>query len=135
MISIQWDPIDIASVEACVHSSDCGAVLVFVGRTRDNFLNKKVLRLEYEAYEGMAIKEMKKIQSEIMERWAQAKVAMVHRLGEVGIGEASVVIAVATPHRDACYQASRYAIDNLKQRVPIWKKELYEDGAQWKANQ
>ena len=70
-----------------------------------------------------------------MERWTQAKVAMVHRLGEVGIGEASVVIAVATPHRDACYQASRYAIDNLKQRVPIWKKELYEDGAQWKANQ
>jgi len=135
MIQLQEEPIDIAKVEQSVQAPHCGAVLVFVGRTRDHFEGKKVIELRYEAYAPMAIKELEKIQRYIQEEWSQAKVAMVHRLGVVGINEASVVIAVSTPHRDACYEASRYAIEQLKKTVPIWKQEIYEDGSQWKANQ
>ena len=135
MILIQNTPISIPFVEQQVSSDECGATLVFVGRTRNSFKGKRVVKLFYEAYEPMALKEMTKIKTEIQHLWPETKVAMVHRLGEVGIGQASVVIAVSTPHRDNCYKASRYAIDTLKKNVPIWKKEIYEDGSQWKANQ
>ena len=135
MIQLQQEKIDVTLVEQQVQSPECGAVLVFVGRTREHFAGKKVLELHYEAYAPMAIKEMQRIKDQIQERWPQTNVAMVHRLGTVNITEASVVIAVSTPHRSDCYEASRYAIDTLKETVPIWKKEIYEDGSKWKENQ
>ena len=135
MIALQYKPLDIAAIEQTVHSPKCGAVLVFVGRTRDNFEQKKVLSLEYEAYEAMAIKELEAIADELQREYLGTRISMVHRLGSVPIAEASVVIAVATPHRDQCYQVSRKAIEALKSRVPIWKKEVYQEGEAWKANQ
>ena len=134
MIQLQYNPLDVELIESTVMSDKCGAILIFVGRTRDNFEGKKVLRLEYEAYEKMALKEMRKIAEKIRERSPRALVSIVHRLGLVPIGEASVVIAISTPHRDAAYQESRFAIEELKKNVPIWKKEIYEESAQWKAN-
>ena len=135
MIRLQKERLQVEEIEATVQSDSCGAVLVFVGRTRDNFKGKKVLRLEYEAYEEMALKEMQKIAEKIREQWSGSEISIVHRLGLVPIGEASVVIAVSTPHRVAVYEASRFAIEALKADVPIWKKEIYEGSAQWKANQ
>src|SRR5690606_28165315 len=98
-----------------------------------DFDQRRVIRLAYEAWPEMAIPVMAQIADELRARWP-CRVAMVHRVGEVPITEASVVIAVATPHRAECYEASRYAIDALKERVPVWKKEIYEDGSAWKAN-
>lgn len=126
--------IDIKSVQLAVHSVKRGAVISFLGCTRDSHDGRGVVRLEYEAYEPMAILEMKQIRQEIIEKWPETEVAMVHRLGVVPQGEVSVAIAVASPHRDSAYLASRFAIDTLKQRVPIWKKEIYTDGSIWKDN-
>jgi molybdopterin synthase catalytic subunit len=119
--------------EAVAHPG-AGAILIFEGVTRDHFEGREVTRLEYEAYEPMALKEMEAIGAEIRQRWPQTRVAMAHRTGIVEVGEASVLIAVSAPHRVAAYDASRFAIDTLKKRVPIWKKELYADGSCWKAN-
>ena len=135
MIALQYDVLDVSMIEESVQSSSNGAVLVFVGRTRDLFEGKRVLELQYEAYETMAIKEMKHIQQEIEQKWSGSQVSIVHRLGTVEVAQASVVIAVSAPHRGECYEASRFAIDMLKNRVPIWKKEIFQDGSIWKANQ
>jgi molybdopterin synthase catalytic subunit len=134
MIALVDHAIDVAQVEASVRDASCGAVLVFVGTTRDTFDDRPVLRLEYEAYVALAQAELMAIASEIGARWPGARAALVHRLGVVPVTEASVVIAVATPHRADAYDASRYAIEALKARVPIWKKEVYDDGHAWKAN-
>lgn len=133
MIAIVDGPIDVAAVRRAVDDPAFGAVLVFEGVGRDDFEGRRVLRLSYEAFAEMAVPVMERIAAEVRERWP-ARVAMVHRTGEVAIGEASVVIAVGAPHRAECYEASRYAIDALKARVPVWKKEIYEDGSAWKAN-
>lgn len=128
------EPIDVACVEAAVRTDTCGAELVFVGTTRDTFEGRPVIRLEYEAWESAAERELAAIEEDVAARWPGAVVRIVHRLGVVPVGEPSVVIAVATPHRAACYEASRHAIEALKARVPIWKKEIYADGSDWKAN-
>ncbi|XP_043272710.1 molybdopterin synthase catalytic subunit [Venturia canescens] len=118
-----------------VVSPSCGAISTFIGTTRNNFDNKKVLQLEYEAYDSMATKEMAKICKEVRSRWAVKHIAIHHRLGRVPISEASVVIAVSSPHRQESLKAVEYIIDNLKAKVPIWKKEIYEnDEPQWKEN-
>lgn len=111
-----------------------GAQLLFVGVTRAHFDGRAVVQLEYEAYAALAEAELAAIVAECEATWPGARVAITHRLGVVPLGEASVVIAVSTPHRDAAYAASRYAIEALKARVPIWKKEVYTDGSAWKAN-
>lgn len=131
-------PIDEAAVRAAVADPSCGAVLVFVGVSREDRPEGHggpVRRLFYEAYAPMALAEIGRIVAEAEGTWPGARIAVVHRLGEVPVGEASVVIAVATPHRDAVYAASRFVIDTLKQRVPIWKQEGFDDGARWKANE
>jgi len=133
VIAVVADSIDVQAVRAAVTDPGHGAVLIFEGVGRDNFDGKGVTALFYEAYAQMAVPVMQQIAAEAQERFG-ARVAMVHRTGEVAIGEASVVIAVGTPHRAECYEASRYAIDELKKRVPVWKKEIYADGSQWKAN-
>lgn len=135
MFTLTHEEIDVCAVENAVRHAGAGAVLTFRGDTRDSFEGRRVERLEYEAYPEMAVPQMEAIAKEVGERWPGARVAMAHRLGLVPVGETSVVISVTAPHRDACYAASRYAIDTLKARVPIWKKEVYEDGSSWKANQ
>ncbi len=134
MIALTDAVIDPRALEAAVTRPEAGAILTFSGIARNNFEGRAVRGLRYEAYEAMAVPEMERIVAEATERWPGVRVAMVHRTGALDIGEASVVIAVSAPHRDAAYQAGRFAIDALKERVPVWKKELYDDGATWKAN-
>ncbi|XP_071845183.1 molybdopterin synthase catalytic subunit-like [Apostichopus japonicus] len=113
----------------------CGAISVFIGTTRDNFNGKKVLHLEYEAYETMAVTEIRKICDQVIEKWDVTRVAVLHRLGHVPITEASVIISVSSPHRKESLEAVEYCIDTLKATVPIWKKEFYEEGdSSWKEN-
>ncbi|MGE0680746.1 MAG: molybdenum cofactor biosynthesis protein MoaE [Candidatus Binatia bacterium] len=112
-----------------------GAMATFVGMTRNTNEGRHVVRLEYECYPGMAEKEMVKIAEETLSRWSIVKVAMIHRIGRVDIGEASVAIAVSSGHRHAAFEACHYAINQLKETVPIWKKELYEGGELWIGSQ
>jgi molybdopterin synthase catalytic subunit len=118
-------------VTAEVASDDAGAIATFVGTTRAHSRGREVIRLEYEAYEGMAEAEMERIAGELRERHDVIDVAIHHRVGPVEIGETSVVIAVSAPHRAAAFDACREAIDTLKQTVPLWKKELYVGGEEW----
>ena len=104
---------------------------MFIGTVRDMTKGKKVLRLEFEAYESMAVKEMEKIASEVIAKWPVHKILIHHRTGVLGVGEIPVIIVVSAAHRAAAFDACRYAIDTLKQMVPIWKKEVFEDGEQW----
>ncbi len=115
--------------------NDHGASLSFVGTTREYTAGLRTVMLEYECYIPMAIKTLQQIDSEIQQQWPGTLIAITHRIGSVTIGEISVVIAVSAPHRDMCYSASKYAIERLKEIVPIWKKEVWEDGSEWKGNQ
>ncbi|MCP4662847.1 MAG: hypothetical protein GY856_46230 [bacterium] len=120
------EPIDVTSVERSVADPSCGAVLVFVGSVRDHHDGRAVVGLTYSAHRPMAEKALGRIASEL--EAGGCRVGMVHRLGEVPVGEASVVIAVAASHRQAAYEASRTALERLKHEVPIWKREHYADG-------
>ena len=128
-------PIDVNDLLAFVGDPGAGAVATFIGTTRDNNEGRSILSLDYEAYPGMAEQEMAKLGGEAESRWRITRIAIVHRTGNVPIGEASVVIAVSAPHRDDAFKACRYAIDELKKRVPIWKKEIYEGGEIWIGSQ
>ncbi|MDH5610209.1 MAG: molybdenum cofactor biosynthesis protein MoaE [Cyclobacteriaceae bacterium] len=108
-----------------------GGIVVFVGTVRNETRGKAVLQLEFECYEKMAVKELKKIAAEATSRWNLLKMVIHHRTGRVPIGEEAVIIAAAAPHRKEAFQACEYAIDTLKQTVPIWKKEFFEDGEVW----
>ncbi len=110
-----------------------GGSSLFIGTVRDNTKGKQVLRLEFEAYAPMAVSEMKKIAIQVKEKWQAEKVAIHHRTGTLAIGDIAVIIAVATPHRKAAFEACAFAIDTLKETVPIWKKEIFEDGEVWVA--
>ncbi len=125
------DPIDVEALRRRVAQPQDGAVVVFEGIVRDHSGNRRTLFLDYECYEPMAIRELSRLGREIAARHAVSRVAIVHRLGRMEIGEASVAIAVAAPHRRAAFDAAREAIDRLKKEVPIWKKEHFEDGAVW----
>lgn len=109
----------------------CGAVVTFIGAVRNNSDGKKVLYLEYEAYPEMAKKKLEEIAAEAKKKWPIEEIAVTHRLGRMEIGEISVVIAVSSGHRTAAFQACQYTIDRIKEIVPIWKKEFYEDGSAW----
>ena len=124
-------PLSLERASAEVASDDAGAVATFVGTTRARSRGREVIRLEYEAYEGMAEAEMERIAGELRERHDVIDVAIHHRVGPVEIGETSVVIAVSAPHRGAAFDACREAIDTLKRTVPLWKKELYVGGEEW----
>jgi molybdopterin synthase catalytic subunit len=135
MYEVTASPIDTDQVSRKVIVPENGATLAFIGTTREWTHGKRTLMLEYEAYLPMAVKAMASIGDEITARWPGALAAITHRIGRVDIAEASVVIAVSAPHRDMCYEASRHAIERLKQIVPIWKKEIWEDGTEWKGAQ
>lgn len=131
MFEIVSDPIDVDRVIAAVRHDEDGGVVTFVGVVRNQNRGKRVLYLEYEAYPEMAIGKMREIGQEIADRWGLRHVAIVHRVGRIEVGEASVAIAVAAPHRREAFEACHYAIDRLKQIVPVWKKEVYADGEEW----
>ncbi|AET61910.1 molybdenum cofactor biosynthesis protein [Paenibacillus terrae] len=135
LFAITYDPIDADEVTSKVQDPSHGASLTFNGTTREYTQGQRTVLLEYEAYVPMAMNTMKQIGDEIAERWPSTRTAITHRLGTVRIGETSVVIAVSAAHRDTCYEASRHAIERLKQIVPIWKKEVWEDGSEWKGHQ
>jgi molybdopterin synthase catalytic subunit len=135
MYKIIEQPIDAAAVTAAVADPKSGAIVTFIGTTRDHNDGRSVTRLEYEAYPEMALTEMRKIGATAMERWPIARIAIVHRIGVVPIGEASVVIAVASAHRVAAFEACHFAIDRLKEVVPIWKKEHFDGGEVWIGSQ
>jgi molybdopterin synthase catalytic subunit len=132
-IKISDKPLNPSDANNFVTNEACGGIVTFIGTARKFTKGKEVLRLEFEAYEPMAIKEMTKIAEQIMVRFPAKKVAIHHRIGIVGLKEIAVVIAVACPHRKAAFEACEFAIDTLKQTVPIWKKEVFEDGEIWVA--
>jgi molybdopterin synthase catalytic subunit len=125
------EPIDVAGLKCRVQTAEDGAVAVFEGVVRNNSKGRLTLRLEYECYEPMAIRTMAELGRELAGAHAVSRVAIVHRLGRLEIGETSVAIAVAAPHRGPAFDACREAIDRLKRVVPIWKKEYFEGGEVW----
>lgn len=116
-----------------VQSPESGGVVTFIGLVRNQTQQKKVLKLVFECYEAMAVLELEKIAQTVKERWQVQRIAILHVTGEKLPGETVVVIAVAAPHRGAAFEACQYAIDTLKETVPIWKQEFFEDGAVWVA--
>lgn len=128
---ITENTLDPAEIISQVQTGDSGAVNVFVGTVRNQTQGKEVIGLEFESYEPMAIKEMQKIVNEVNNRWTINAMAIHHRVGSLAIGDIPVVIVVATPHRKDGFEACQFAIDTLKETVPIWKKEIFKDGEEW----
>jgi molybdopterin synthase catalytic subunit len=124
-------PIDAAALRQLVRGAGDGAIVIFDGFVRNESHGRATKYLEYEAYEPMALSKMREIGTQLHEKFAIHRVAIVHRLGRLEIGETSVLISVSAPHRAAGFDACRFAIDTLKKTVPIWKKEYFEDGAIW----
>ena len=131
MIRITEEPLDPEATTALVCKSTNGAVVTFLGTTRDNTGHRKVLHLEYEAYRPMADKKLAEIAREVGERWSVEDVAIAHRLGRLEVGDISLVVSVASPHRREAFAACQYVVDRVKQTVPIWKKEFFEGGEVW----
>ena len=124
------------STEDCTNwvcSYEVGGVVVFVGTVRNQTKGKRVLKLEFEAYKPMAVAEMQKIAEQAIKKWPVLKIAIHHRVGILAIGEIPVIIAVSCAHRNAAFEACQFAIDTLKETVPIWKKEFFDDGDIWVA--
>ena len=128
-VALTREPIDLPALLDAPPKD--GAVCLFVGVVRNENGGRAVLRLEYEAYEDMALELMEEIARETVRRWPITQVRLVHRLGGLEIGEPSVAVAVTSPHRAEAFEACRFAIDRLKASVPIWKREFYTDGALW----
>ena len=131
LCKITHEVIDAQELIAAVQTAADGAVCLFYGVVREDSRNKKVRFLEYDAYPEMAEKKMRAILEEVRQKWPEQRAAIVHRIGTLGIGEASVVIAVGSPHRGESFEACRYVIDRVKDEVPIWKKEVFTDGEEW----
>lgn len=131
LFELTQDVLDARRLEAAVTHHGAGAICTFTGIVRDISRGESVTHLEYEAYAGMAEKQMRAIAGEIGERWPHARVAMAHRTGRLEIGEASVVVSVSCPHRAEAIAACKWGIDRLKESVPIWKKEFARSGASW----
>jgi molybdopterin synthase catalytic subunit len=131
MVAITQSELDIKVITEKVYNDQSGAVSVFVGNVRNATNGRNVLRLEFETYEKMALLEMQKIVDKAKEKWPITAASIVHRTGSLAIGDTAVIIAVATPHRTDSFAACQYMIDTLKQTVPIWKKEIFEDGEVW----
>ena len=128
MFKITSDEIELGDVIRAVEARDAGAIVHFLGVVRNNTEGREVSYLEYEAYPQMAEKKMAEIAQEIHDKWGLDRVAMIHRVGRLEIGEVSVAVAVASPHRKEAFEACHYAMNRLKQIVPIWKREVWVDG-------
>ena len=136
MFRIVEKPIEVGAIVTGAFRPDCGAVATFVGTTRiDESSGASVKYLEYEAYRPMADRQLEEIGTELEERWTVGHVSIVHRIGRVYPGEPSVVIVVASPRRGPAFEASQYAIERIKEIVPIWKREVWSDGYVWVGSQ
>jgi len=136
VFAIVEEPIDVAALISAAQRPDCGAISAFVGTTRiDESDGASVEYLEYEAYRPMADRKLKDIGAEIEKRWYVREVSIVHRIGRVEPGEASVAVVVAAPRRGPAFEASWYAIERIKETVPIWKREVWSDGYVWGGSQ
>ena len=132
IFEITREPIDKAGLEQRLLTGAAGAIVTFDGVVRNQTKGRPVVSLQYEAYAPMAVKEMRRLGNEIRERWPDVdRIGIVHRFGELKISESSVVIVITSPHRRVAFEACRFAIDRLKQTVPIWKKEIFDDGEVW----
>lgn len=131
LVELTTEPLDARRLEASVGHPGAGAVCTFTGVVRDQSRGEVVTHLEYEAYGGMAERQMRAIVAEIAERWPEARVAIAHRTGRLQVGEPSVVVSVSCRHRADAIDACRWGIDRLKESVPIWKKEFARSGATW----
>src|SRR6516162_1595130 len=129
MIALTQDPIDYPALTEQVRRNDCGAVVTFLGTVREMTGDRRTVALDYEAYPGMAEKKLAEIEQETRLRWPVGDMMMIHRLGHLEVGDVSVAVAVSCPHRAQAFEACRYAIDRLKELVPIWKKENWADGS------
>lgn len=135
IVRIQEEPIDVGALITKMKSTSAGALSIFLGTTRDNFENKKVLKLFYEAHPTMALKKMKDIADYCLKTFNLLKILIIHRTGEVPVTEESIVIIATSAHRKESLDAISYCIDEVKKVVPIWKKEIFEDGNNiWKEN-
>lgn len=133
MIDIQLldTPLNPTFCQDYVTNEGAGGIVTFIGTVRNQTKGKVVVKLDFEAYAPMALSELRKIAEQAKERWPVQRIAIHHRVGPLQVKEIAVIIAVATPHRKAAFEACQYAIDTLKETVPIWKKEFFEDGAVW----
>jgi molybdopterin synthase catalytic subunit len=131
MFRVTDKPINLQELVDFVTDPEAGAVATFIGTTRNNNEGRKVVALDYEAYPEMAEKELIRLGEEARKKWQICRIAIVHRLGPVQITEPSVIIAVSAAHREAAFAACRFAIEEIKKTVPIWKKEVYEGGEIW----
>jgi len=131
VIIITHEPLDRDALVAAVSHPSVGGIVVFEGVVRDSARGKQVRYLEYDVYPEMAVQQIRAIVAEAEQRWGVERVAVAHRIGRLEIGEASVIVVVATPHRAEAFDACRYIIDTLKTTVPIWKKEVATDGEEW----
>src|SRR5699024_6105872 len=135
LFEIVEHPISVEELIQKVEHRNAGAITTFIGTVRELTNEKKTIYLEYQAYKPMAEKMLAEIGKEIQEKWQDTRVAITHRVGSLDITEKAVVFAVSSPHRKAAYQANEYAIERIKQIVPIWKKEQWEDGESWIGDQ
>jgi molybdopterin synthase catalytic subunit len=133
MIDLTDQPLDGERLSKAVMRPSDGGLVVFSGVVRNHSEDQVVRYLVYEAYREMALPKLEQVQREALERWPMVNVAMAHRLGRMEIGETSVIVAASAPHRAEAFEAGRYAIDRLKEIVPIWKKEFFEEGESWPA--
>ena len=131
LTAITKEPLDLAALVCALDVTGIGAVATFVGLVRDQNLGRRVLHLEYEAYEPLALRSLDLIVGEALEQWPTVRLGIHHRIGRLEIGEASVAIAAASPHRADAFAASRYAIERIKQIVPVWKHEYFDGGDVW----
>jgi len=134
MLEITRDKIDVDAVTQSAYANTSGAVVTFLGTVRQDRDGKKLVTLEYDAYPEMALKKMEQVCDEIHERWPADSISIVHRFGPMKVGEVSVAIAVSCPHRQQAFETCKYAIDRIKEIVPIWKKEVFGDGSEWVEN-
>jgi molybdopterin synthase catalytic subunit len=125
------DPLDPAALAESVRRDDAGAIALFYGIVRNENLGRRVQYLEYDAYPEMAIKKMKEVAAEVRAKFPIAEVGAMHRTGRLEIGETSLLVAVSSGHRKEAFEACHYAVDRIKQIVPVWKKEVWEDGSEW----
>ena len=130
-VDVSEAPIDVQALVAWAGDPGAGAVLTFVGTVRDSKHGRRVLRIDYEAYAPMAVKVLRRIGAEMLERWPVCRAGLVHRVGRLEIGDASLALVVSAPHRAEGFEALRHAIESVKLDVPIWKKEIFEDGEVW----
>jgi molybdopterin synthase catalytic subunit len=134
MLEIVDFPIDVAAIIARVEAPGAGAVNAFVGTVRNQAGGRPVQQLRFEAYVPMALRQLAHLEADVRRRWPMVQgIAVTHRIGTLAIGDVAVVVAVSTPHRPEAFAACQYLIDTLKQTVPIWKYETYEDGTEWVA--